>query len=61
MARIVSDTYKSIMSKDYLPMTHFRITFGIEAPNAQDEAVFTTPYQAPWSDIQQINDENMPT
>ena len=61
MARIVSDTYKSIMSKDYLPTTHFRITFGIEAPNAQDEAVFTTPYQAPWSDIKQINDENMPT
>lgn len=61
MARTVSNTYKSIMSKDYLPMTHFRITFGIEAPNAQGEAVFTTPLQAPWSDVEEINDENMPT
>lgn len=49
------------MSKDYLPMTHFRITFGIEAPNAQNEAVITTPSQAPWSDVLEINDEKMPT
>lgn len=61
MARNVSSTYKSIMNSDYLPMTHFRITFGIEAPNAQGEAVFTAPLQAPWSDVEEINDENMPT
>lgn len=61
MSRSVSNTYKSIMSQNFLPMTHFRITFGIEAPNAQSEAVFTSTTQASWSDVTTINDENMPT
>lgn len=60
MSRSVSNTYKSIMSQDFLPMTHFRITFGIEAPTAQSEAVFTSTTQAGWSDVTTINDEYMP-
>lgn len=61
MSRAVSNTYKSIMSQNFLPMTRFRITFGIEAPNAQGEAVITSDTQAEWSDTTTINDENMPT
>lgn len=61
MGRIVSDSFKQIMSGKVLPLTHFRINFGIEAPNAQGEAVISANSEAPWSDVLQINDEFMPT
>lgn len=61
MGRIVSDSFKQTMSGKVLPLTHYKITFGIEAPNAQGEAVITTPEQAPWSNVVQVNDEFMPT
>lgn len=61
MGRNVSDLFKQIMSRNILPLTHYRITFGIEAPNAQSEAVITANNQASWSDVTQINDELMPT
>ena len=60
MGRIVSDSFKQLMSGKVLPLTHFRINFGIEAPNAQREAVITTESEAEWSNVLQINDEFMP-
>ena len=60
MGRIVSDSFKQTMSGKVLPLTHYKISFGVEAPNAQGEAVITTPEQAPWSDAVQINDEFLP-
>lgn len=60
MGRIVSDSFKQIMSGEVLPLTHFKVAFGIEAPNAQAEAVLSATQQASWSDILQVNDESMP-
>ena len=60
MGRIVSDSFKQIMSGKVLPLTHYKIKFGIEAPNAQREAVITTNNEAEWSNVVQINDELMP-
>lgn len=61
MGRNVSDSFKQIMSGKVLPLTHFRINFGIEAPDAQREAVITANNEAEWSDVVQVNDELMPT
>ena len=61
MGRIVSDSFKQTMSGKVLPLTHYKVQFGIEAPNAQEEATITSPEQAPWSDVVRINDELMPT
>lgn len=61
MGRNVSDSFKQTMSGKVLPLTHYRINFGIEAPNAQSEAVLSTNSQVSWSDITAINDEFMPT
>lgn len=61
MGRIVSNSFKQIMKREVLPLTHYRITFGIEAPNAESEAVVSTKQQALWSDVSQIKDELMPT
>ena len=49
------------MSGKVLPLTHYKIKFGIEAPNAQEEAVITANNEAEWSDVVQVNDEFMPT
>lgn len=49
------------MSGKVLPLTHYKISFGIEAPNAQNEAVITDNDEAEWSDVLQINDEFMPS
>lgn len=61
MGRNVSNSFKQIMSGKVLPLTHYRINFGIEAPNARGEAVISTNTQTTWSDVTQINDELMPT
>ena len=61
MGRNVSDSFKQTMSGKVLPLTHFRINFGIEAPQASSEAVLSINRQAAWSDINQINDKYMPT
>ena len=61
MGRNVSDSFKQTMSGKVLPLTHYRINFGIEAPNAQSEAVLSTDAQTNWSDVTAINDEFMPT
>ena len=61
MGRIVSNSFKQLMSGKVLPLTHYKIKFGIEAPNAQGEAVITASNEAEWSDVVQINDELMPT
>ena len=61
MGRNVSNSFKQTMSGKVLPLTHFRISFGIEAPAAQGEAVLSTNLQATWSDVTSINDELMPT
>ena len=61
MGRNVSNSFKQIMSGEYLPLTHYRINFGIEAPDAQNEAVLSANSQVGWSDVTTINDEFMPT
>lgn len=61
MGRIVSNSFKQLMSKDILPFTHFRATFGIEAPNARGESAVTTPQEALWSDATKIKDLITPT
>lgn len=60
MGRIVSDSFKQIMSGKVLPLTHFKVTFGIEAPNASAEAVINVSEQSDWSNVLQINDDFMP-
>lgn len=60
MGRPISNSFKQIMSGKVLPLTHFKITFGIEAPNAQAEAVISAAEEAEWSNVLEINDELMP-
>ena len=60
MGRIVSNSFKQLMSGKVLPLTHYKIKFGIEAPNAQSEAVVSANEEAQWSNVLQINDELMP-
>jgi hypothetical protein len=48
------------MSGKVLPLTHFKVSFGIEAPNAQAEAVISAAEEAKWSNVVEINDELMP-
>lgn len=61
MGRPISNSFKQIMSGKVLPLTHFRVTFGIEAPNAQEEANISVSNQALWSNAVEINDKLMPS
>ena len=61
MGRIVSDSFKRIMSGQVLPLTHYRVTFGIEAPRAEYEAVLSTDSESIWSDVTQIKDKIDPS